>query len=530
MVYVNNIRLPLGEHEQSAVEQAYKKAGLLKSEVATASIAKVAVDARHRQIMLVYSVALECGDENREAALQGKHSDVAVKKRFEYILKTGSTPMVGRPLVCGFGPAGIFAALQLARHGFKPIVIEQGQPIEARTAQVAHFNSTGQLNAQSNIQFGEGGAGAFSDGKLTTRIGDARTEFVLNTFIQHGASADILVKNKPHIGTDELVKIIVSMRKEIESLGGTVLFDTELTDILVENGRVRAVQTAGGEIACGALILATGHSARNMFNILKKRGQPLVTKPFSVGFRIEHPQADIDRALYKDAAGHPALPQGEYALSTVAGGRGVYTFCMCPGGFVVAAASEQGGVTTNGMSYNARAGKNANSAVVAGVDGQDFADVFAAVQFQQALERAAFAAGGGNFAAPAQTVRGFLGQKPLLSDSYVKPTYARGVTPYDIGSLLPQNLAASLREGLAAFDKKLSGFANPGAVLTGLETRTSCPARALRGENYESSGIEGLYPCGEGAGYAGGIVSAAVDGLRVSGAIIERYSADYSFS
>ena len=517
MILVRDIRLPLSQGEEQAKARALAILRLPEHKVRQMGVSRLSVDARHGRPKLVYTIAVTLKDEGEEPAFAGASPCVAFRQEAQFVLTPGTERLHSRPVVCGLGPAGLFAALALAQQGFAPLVLERGPALAERVRAVEHFSAAGELDENANIQFGEGGAGTFSDGKLTTRIGDPLCDYVTKVFLAHGAPAEIAWQQKPHVGTDLLRGVIASIRRE----------GTALTGLRAQNGVLTGISTTAGEIPCQALVLAVGHSARDTFGALMDGGLDFCCKPFSVGFRAEHLQSEIEKSLYHEAAGHPALPRGEYQLSQHVNGRGVYTFCMCPGGQVVAAASEAGRVVTNGMSYHARAGQNANAAVVVGVGPEDFGgDPRRAIAFQRELEARAFAAGqaGGPYAAPAENVTSFLEGRGELKITRVRPTYDRGVVPADLGSLLPAELAGALRAGLRAFDRKLAGYAAPEAVLTGLETRTSSPVRLERGENFVCTQLAGLYPCGEGAGYAGGIMSAAVDGLRVASAIVSRYS------
>ena len=474
--------------------------------------------------VLVYTMAITLKDEGEESALAGASPCVCYTQPPKFDFTTGKTPLTHRPVVVGLGPAGLFAALLLARRGYRPLVLERGPALDERIRAVEHFEKTGTLDPNANIQFGEGGAGTFSDGKLTTRVGDTLCAFVTGAFLDHGAPADIAWRQKPHVGTDLLRGVIRSIRGEIEALGGEVRFNTALTGLHTRNGALTGIETTAGPVPCEQMILAVGHSARDTFAMLHGLGLPLECKPFSVGFRAEHLQTEIDKSLYHGAAGHPALPKGEYQLSQhVSGGRCVYTFCMCPGGQVVAAASEEGRLVTNGMSCRARDGANINGGFLVGVSPADFGSEhpLAGVEFQRRWEAAAYTLGGGGFRAPAQTVADFLARRPSTALGRITPTYRPGVTPAELDRCLPGYVADTLRGALPLFDRKLHGFAAPEAVLTGVESRSSSPVRILRGEDFQSP-IRGLYPCGEGAGYAGGITSAAVDGIRVAEAIASK--------
>ena len=520
---VPGVRVPYlsGMNGEEADREAVKRAAfLIRHETGAAAenlkIARKAIDARRGGIVFVYTVygETEAGPK-LTSKLHKSGEEGKIRLHSEPVLERpqGGAPLNFRPVIAGFGPAGMFAGLLLAEEGYSPLILERGGPVEERTAAVERFVKDGILDPDCNIQFGAGGAGTFSDGKLTTRIGDPLTAWVLKTLCDLGAPEDVLYKSKPHVGTDILRDVVKRADEKIRSLGGEIRYHAPVRDL--RGGRLTA---AGEEIPFDALILATGHSARDTVGELISAGFAVEAKPFSVGVRAEHLQKDIDEALFHEHAGDPLLGRGEYQLSHRRGGRGCYTFCMCPGGVVVPSASEEGGVVTNGMSYRARDGVNANAAVCVSVHPEDFgSDPRSAIAFQRELERAAFAAGGKNYDAPCQTVGDLMNGRHGTEYSRIVPTYRNGrVVPADLSALFPPFVTEMLREGLTEFGKKLRGYDDPAVPLTGVETRTSSPVRILRGEDGCALGHPGIYPCGEGAGYAGGIVSAAVDGIRTA--------------
>ena len=528
---IGGIACSLDQSESEAYEIVSKRikgAGIAPAQIHF-KLCKKSIDARKKNdIKQIFSISVERKDGEPFSAKQsealsrlGKPADTS-----ELSFEKGSERSAHRPLVVGMGPAGLFCALLLAEQGYRPIIIDRGDAVRERIEKTKAFSQFGVLDTESNVQFGAGGAGTFSDGKLVTRIGDSKTGYVLERFCDFGAPEDIKVAAKPHIGTDLLVGIVDRMLCEIERLGGEVRYRCRLDSLCeLSDGSIMA-RTSKGDISCSSAVLAIGHSARDTYNMLMDKGLAVEAKPFSVGVRIEHLADDIDRALYGDFAGHKNLGRGEYHLSDTSSGRGVYTFCMCPGGEVVAAASDENTVLVNGMSNRARDGKNSNSAILATVRPDDFGgEPRAAIEYQHALERKAFVMGGGDYSAPVQTVGDFLEGKAVSEPSRVEATYGGGrVRTARIDSLLPQYITDELKLGLMSFDRKIKGFAAPDALLTGVETRSSAPLRILRTEEMCAIGHTGIYPCGEGAGYAGGITSAAVDGIRVALAIMKRFA------
>lgn len=527
-ILIAGIRIALDQKEEDAVAKALRRLPVGRAQVRQAYVTKTSLDARRRdRISLVNTVCVELFEGELEAVQAASDSSVVYREKKELSFPVGKEKLDAPIIIAGFGPAGMFAALLLAQRGYRPIVLERGADVDRRVEAVERFWAGRGFDPATNVQFGEGGAGTFSDGKLTTRISDPLCSVVLDEFVRHGAPEEIRKKAKPHIGTDRLRGIVKSIRQEIQTLGGQVRFGCQLESITMEGGRLRSVTAGSEEIPASALILAVGHSARDTFEMLSSHPFTLQPKVFSVGARIEHLQSEIDKGLYGEYAGHPLLPKGEYQLSHREGGRGVYTFCMCPGGFVVPSSSEEGTVVTNGMSEYARDGRNANAALVVNISPEDYGThPLDGLRFQQRLERAAFTLAGSNYRAPAATVGRFLKGEAGLDFGRVQPSYALGIAPCDFDQLFPPAVTRLMREGLMRFGRKLPGFDAQDALLTGPETRTSSPLRILRGEDLMAVGMRDIYPCGEGAGYAGGIVSAAVDGIRAAQSLIARFQPD----
>ncbi len=529
---INNVRISLAHEQEVDLARAVsKKLGVPPAALYGLQPVRKAVDARKKEdIFLNYHVLVDI-DVN---AKQGKrllgNRDVSVyeeKPLAQPVL--GTLPLSTRPVVIGAGPAGLVAALQLAQYGYKPLLLERGKAVADRVRDVQIFWSTGLFNPNSNVQFGEGGAGTFSDGKLTTRVNDPVMAHILQLFVDAGAPQNILWEHKPHVGTDKLRAMVTGLSKRIRKLGGEIRYEAHVTDFRIANGRLEAVVLEDGEVlTAGAVVLACGHSARDTYAMLVQHGVGVTAKPFAIGVRIEHPQELIDRAQYGKFAGHPLLGAADYALvyHTADKSRTAYSFCMCPGGQVVAAASETGGVVVNGMSMFKRDSGIANSALVVNVGPDDFgSDPLAGVAFQRKYEQLAYAAGGNSYYAPAQNYASFAAQSMPSLDSLATGSYQPGLTAANLDTVLPSYVTNTLREGIANFGRKIAGFDDGGALLTGVETRTSAPVRIDRDRaTYASVTHAGLYPCGEGAGYAGGIMSAALDGYHVARAIMEQFA------
>ncbi|WP_027625136.1 NAD(P)/FAD-dependent oxidoreductase [Clostridium lundense] len=527
-IRINNIILDIEEDTSILKEKAAKRLKLPINSIKDFKILKESIDARKKDsIKFNYTVEISCDNESKVVS-KSRDKDVKIEEvKYNEEFKFGDKELDHRPVIIGMGPAGMFAGLLMAQKGYNPIIIERGESVEHRSKSIDTFWNSRVFNKESNVQFGEGGAGTFSDGKLTTRIKDSRCDFVLEEFVKGGAPEEILYMGKPHIGTDILKEVVKSIRHKIIELGGEVHFNSKLEDILTKDNKIKSIIVNGREIPCEALVLAIGHSARDTYQMLFNKNIAIEPKPFAIGVRIEHLQSMIDENQYGKFAGHKRLRAADYRLAhNTKGNRGVYSFCMCPGGYVVAAASEEERVVVNGMSYYKRDGKNANSAIVVSVTPDDFGNSspLAGMEFQRHYESLAYNVGGREYLAPVQLLGDFLEDRRSKKIGNIEPTYKPGYTLSDLKECLPSYVVESLKEGVVNFDKKIKGFADKNAVLTGIETRTSAPIRILRNKVLQSISIEGLYPAGEGAGYAGGIMSAAVDGLKVAEAIMKNWA------
>ena len=537
MLRLTEIKLPLAHAEDALRDALLHTLNVMPPEVLSFTVFKRSFDARKAVIMQVYIVDVQLASAELEAALLARYAGnphiLPTPDMVYHPVGMAPASLALRPVVVGFGPCGIFAALILAQMGFKPIVLERGKPVRERTKDTWGLWRKKVLNPESNVQFGEGGAGTFSDGKLYSQIKDPRHlgRKVMNEFVKAGAPADILFEAHPHIGTFKLVKVVENLRAQIIALGGDIRFEQRVTDVLIEGDpdarHIRGLtvldQATGQthELRADQVVLALGHSARDTFAMLHARGVYVEAKPFSIGFRVEHPQGLIDRARWGRHAGHPALGAAEYKLvHHASNGRSVYSFCMCPGGTVVAATSEVGRVVTNGMSQYSRNERNANAGIVVGIDPRDYpGDPLAGIELQRRLESHAYLLGGSSYEAPGQLVGDFVAGRASTALGGILPSYQPGVVLGDLSSALPGYAIAALREAFPAFGSKIKGFDSHDAVLTGVETRTSSPIKMSRGEDMQSINVRGLYPAGEGASYAGGILSAGVDGIKVAEAL-----------
>ncbi|MEZ8723760.1 NAD(P)/FAD-dependent oxidoreductase [Vibrio pomeroyi] len=527
MIRLTEIKLPL-DHEESAIQDAIEaKLGINSDQVLSFNIFKRGYDARKKsKILLIYTldVLVENEAELLEQFISDPHVKVTPDMEYKFVAKAVEN-QTERPVVIGFGPCGLFAGLVLAQMGFNPIIVERGKEVRERTKDTFGFWRKRTLNTESNVQFGEGGAGTFSDGKLYSQVKDPKHygRKVIEEFVAAGAPEEILYVSKPHIGTFKLVTMIEKMRASIIELGGEIRFSTRVDDVHMEDGQITGLTLSNGEeIKSRHVVLAVGHSARDTFEMLHDRGVYMEAKPFSVGFRIEHKQSMIDEARFGKNAGNPILGAADYKLvHHCKNGRTVYSFCMCPGGTVVAATSEEGRVVTNGMSQYSRAERNANSAIVVGIDPErDYpGDALAGIRLQRELESGAYVLGGENYDAPAQKIGDFLKGRDPSAIGEVQPSFTPGIHLTDISKALPDFAIEAIREAIPAFEKKIKGFSTPDGLLTGVETRTSSPVCIKRGNDYQSINLKGFFPAGEGAGYAGGILSAGIDGIKVAEAL-----------
>ncbi|NLW92003.1 MAG: NAD(P)-binding protein [Syntrophomonadaceae bacterium] len=526
-IRLRGIRIPLDHSMTQLRKAAAKHLNIKETEIVSCKPSKRAVDARRQTVQYTYTLDLNlAGDMERDRRILDLPGVVVPKEQVCAEVVPGSQELHQSPLIVGSGPAGLFCALYLARRGYSPVVIERGPDMDRRIKAVEGFWQGGPLDPAANAQYGEGGAGTFSDGKLTTRSGDERIDMVLQTFVDYGANEEILYVKKPHVGTNIIRQAVKRIRQEIIALGGEIYFDACLTDINVNQGRLKSIIINNEiDLPVSLLVLATGNSARDVYSLLYRRQVQLSPKAFALGVRVEHPQEVIDRQQYGNFAGHPSLGAADYHLTYQdrASGRALYTFCMCPGGYVIAAASQAGGIVTNGMSYDTRDSGIANSALVVTVNPADWHNTtLGGIELQERLEQKAFAMGGGDYRAPAQLLQDFLQQKATLSLEGSLASYQPGVVAANFWELFDPEISGVMQQGIREWGHRMPVFLHPHAVLTGVETRTSAPVRMERDE-YMCSSLENLYPCGEGSGYAGGIVSSAVDGIKVAQRIINTY-------
>lgn len=527
MIRINNIKLKLNYNDADIRKAVTKELRIDNSCIKGVSLFRRSIDARHKNdVHFIATLDVETNISENKALSKAKSKNAVSVEKYHYEIPFKKN-LNNRPVVVGFGPAGMFCALILAQAGQRPIIVERGDEVDIRTKKVNNFWTTAQLDTSSNVQFGEGGAGTFSDGKLNTGTKDSRSRNVLNEFVAHGAPQEILYNAKPHIGTDKLRETVKNIREDIISLGGEVRFNTKLTGLDYADGKIKSVVVEHNNsediIETDNVVLAIGHSARDTFEMLKNTNIFMEQKPFAIGARIEHLQENINKAQYGSFANSPYLSAADYKMNIKSSsGRGVFTFCMCPGGFVVASQSEENTIVTNGMSNFDRANVNSNAALLVNVNPNDFGsdDVLAGVEFQRRIERKAYTCAGSSYNAPVQRVGDFLNKTNSSRLGEVIPTYKPGVEFAQMDEFLPQYITDSMREGIVAMDRKLHGFAHPDAILTGPETRSSSPVKITRDDTFQSVTLKGLYPCGEGAGYAGGIISAAVDGIKCAEQIL----------
>lgn len=521
MLIINNIKINIDENNDKIKEKIKRKLKINNDDFSF-EIYRKSIDARKKdKIQFVYQVLVNINISDKKI-LKLKDNDISIYEEKFLDIK----PMVKldkRPIIVGLGPAGLFAGYFLAKNGYKPIIIERGKNVEERTLDIEKFWETGLLNYESNVQFGEGGAGTFSDGKLTSRSNNYRVREVLKIFMENGAPEEIMILQKPHIGTDLLRNIIKNIREKIISYGGEIFFETKLEDFIIENSKIKGIKTNKGDLYTEHLILAIGHSARDTFRTIYNRGIQIENKSFAVGFRIEHPQIIINKSQYGKSYKSPRLSAAEYQLTYRSKeGRGVYTFCMCPGGMVVGASSFKDELCVNGMSYNARDFENANSAIIANISEEDFGkEILSGMYFQEEIEKKAYKLGGGNYTAPVQLIKDYINNNPSKQLGSITPSYKPNYKLTNLNNIYPENINTAIKEAIINLDKKLKGFSLDDGILTGVETRSSSPIRIIRDrESFESINIKGLYPIGEGAGYAGGIMSSAVDGIMAVEKII----------